>query len=748
MPAVALLLCLVAAPTPPPHVVLLHSAYGDYRHRGDYDALLTGLGWPTEKVENTRFADLAPRLGEFDVVLGTALYNLGNPQDLLARRAEVVGWIERGGALLLTDTNYNEHLACLAGLGDGYAAEAVRCEVGGLPVTLPEPDHSLLNWPNRVKASATWSHMKLGPKWRVLARCADGSPIFAIAPLGRGFIQLSSTWPLSAYRLTNAWEYLRLRRAGVDRFAADGLDGFGPGNNRAKLRLDLAGTSPVPVRWHIQQPDGQLVTAQAVAREPHSALALTAKLSQRGTHRTWIEVGTDPLYTSAAREVRVPDAVEPLIVAPTYRGYLPLGLPKQSVRLSLTAYPFGEALEGARSTIALRQAGRTVAETSATPPMRQGQQTIVTLPYGKAVDGPCELLVTTTRGGHELARRSLPLRVLADSKPQVLLDEHQALRVDGQPFFPIGMYHVPDEALAEARAMGLNCHQAWGGPLDVSRRSLDAGQKAGMKVILEMSGFLRGNYQPEALRAVVRELKTHPALLAWYTVDEPAGEQHAWCLDAYRICREEDPNHPVFLVSCDPSQFANYTATTDILAIDPYPIDGAPVRMVADWCRTAVAAVADRQPYWLIPQLQNLTAYTDPTKGRGPTPAEEWCMVAQGLVHGARGVVYYPWNDGANGLTHEPALQKELPLINRLLAQIGPDLAVAERTLLTDAAQPDLHAATFAASPRLLVATNTGQKPVTLTLPAGRWSSLREARTLPGTVTLGALEVVVARAEK
>ena len=744
MTAVALLLCLTSLAPPtiaPPRVALLHSGYGEFRHRDDYDAKLRGLGWPAEKVQNTAFAAFTPRLAEFDLLLGTALYNYGDPQDLLARRAEVVRWLEQGGAMVLTDANYTDHVRWLGALGAGYEADIAPCAKGGQAVELPEPGHTLLNWPYPIKPAATWAHLKLGSQWRQLARCADGSTVLAVASVGRGFILLSSAWPLTDHALSNIWEYLRLRRAGVDGLTVTGLDQIGPGDCRAVVTPTTTDRAAVPVIWTVEQPDGRQVVTRGEAR---GALTLTARLSQRGRHQTWLTVGADRPYVSAPTEVVVPEAVEPRLIAPTYRDYLPLGLPSPHVVVGLTAWPYGERLDGAQTTVSLVQAGREVARTQLASPLKQAEQRQVTLAAGKLAAGSVEVRVNTRRAGKDLGTRTFTLRVLPAAKPQVLLDEHRRLTVDGLPFFPIGIYHVPDEALAEARAMGFNCHQAWGGPLAVSRRSLDAGAKAGMKVILEMSGFLRGKYDPDQLRAVVRELKTHPALLAWYTVDEPAGEQHAWCLDAYRICREEDPNHPVFLVSCDPSQFAGYTPTTDILAIDPYPIDNAPVSMVASWCRTAMAAVGQGKPYWLIPQLQNLTAYTDPTKGRGPTPAEEWCMVVQGLIHDAKGIVYYPWNDGTNGLTHEPALQRELPAINRLLATIGPDLAAAERQPL-DTGNADLLAARYG---QWLLATNTGGQPLKLTLPVGAWHSVRDDRTMRGELTLAPLEVVVARAAR
>ncbi|MBI2303103.1 MAG: hypothetical protein HYU66_29700 [Armatimonadetes bacterium] len=748
--------CLAAPARPVPKVAVLYSDYGNFRHRDDYDARLADLGWPAEKVENRQLASFAPRLGEFDILLGTALYNLGSPQDLGPQRDALVGFMERGGAVVLTDVNYAEHVRFLASLGEGYEASVEGCRHADTPADVAQPDHPLLTWPNRWQPRAMWTHTRTGPKWQVLAKCADGASVWAVAHFGKGFCWLSSFWPLDAAQLTNVWDYLRLRRAGVESFSAEGWDSLTPEVCHARFVLRPATAQPVRLTWCVEQPDQTVVRAREELKgEAGGALSagLDLVLGRRGLHRTWIELGdpAKPDYLSAVHEVRLPELMEATLLAPAYRETLPLGLPQSGAKVRFTAYPYGVDLRRVQVSLELRQGGKSVARKAVDGPVRQEESVTVSLPAAGLGAGPCELVAEAKRNNALVAAQTWMLQALAARRPQVVMGGNLETCVDGKPFFPIGVYHVPDTALAKAKALGFNCFQGWGNSVAQARAQLTAGAKAGLKVILEMSPFLRDSYKRDALLAVVRALKDHPALLAWYTVDEPAGQQHAWCLDAYRLCRAEDPHHPVYLVMCDPSQFGRYAPTTDILAIDPYPIAHQPIRMVAAWTQAAQRAVAGRQPVWVIPQLQNLTAYTDPTKGRGPTPAEEWCMVAQALIYGAKGIVYYPWDDGPNGLVHEPALLAEMPKLNRLLARVGPGLAASERTLLTDADTPELHAAMFVGGQRLLVATNTGDQPATLTLQGrGALTSLRgdgKAWAYRGgslTLPLAPLEVVVA----
>ncbi|MBC7288577.1 MAG: hypothetical protein H5T86_11170 [Armatimonadetes bacterium] len=297
--------------------------------------------------------------------------------------------------------------------------------------------------------------------------------------------------------------------------------------------------------------------------------------------------------------------------------------------------------------------------------------------------------------------------------------------------------------------MGFNCIQVWGTSVQQARSNLDQAAEHGLMAVLEMSSLLRGTYRPTELEAIVRACRDHPALLAWYPVDEPGMAQFEWCRDAYTIFVREDPNHPVYLVMCQPKLFGKFSSTCDILAIDPYPIPHAPVSLVAGWMKAAREATAGRQPIWLIPQLHNQSAYSDPSKGRAPTPQELWCMVAQGLIYGAKGVIYYPWDDGPCGLTHEPALMAEIPRINQFLASYGPLLASADPQIIADGEKnghpQGLHAALFEGQNRLLLATNTSHEAVSARIPV---EGARQARSLMTgqaiTVAQGAVDLALA----
>ncbi len=191
---------------------------------------------------------------------------------------------------------------------------------------------------------------------------------------------------------------------------------------------------------------------------------------------------------------------------------------------------------------------------------------------------------------------------------------------------------------------------------------------------------------------------------------------------------------------CAPGSFDRFGGTTDILAVDPYPIPGS-VRMVTDWMRRAQNAVQGCKPIWMIPQLHNWSAYRKQENGRAPTPAELRNMTYQSLVWGAKGVVYYPWDDKVTGLIYEPELMNSIGALNAELAELGPQLLAAERTMLADGKDQPIVAARFQLPDRALVlAANLETKDAALSLPTPGTTVRSLYNSAPATLTDGSLK--------
>jgi len=712
LPALVSILCLLAScmvfaegPGALPRVAVLYSDHGQFRHRDDYDAKLAELGWPMDKYENTQFADLAGKLSSYDILLGSALYNYSNPQDLSAHADELLGFLQQGGAVVLTDANYTSHLDWLANLGDDWRARHERCGALGTPNAWFDREHPLFSVPNRIPSlGGTWAHMIPGEGWDVLSRCEDKKATGLFRQHGKGFMMVTGHWPLPREMLQNVWGALMLYRGGVlatmPRYAS-----FDLGSNTAAFDLTnvSAAAKLVKVSVRVEEPDQGVSSYEASAQlEPGATEQATFEipLIKRGPYKftTNLAVQGTRFYTAEDNNLRIPDLLTVQLRSPKYRSsvYLPTAGDAE-IGFHVSLHPHQERLADLMLSAHLSQGGELVA--ALRPRRLRAARANLSIPAKIARPGDITLSVSLSlvSRAQPLTTVTKTLRAVAPQAPQVSIGEDLATRVDGEVFFPIGVYHISVQDLPRARELGFNCFQGWGTTLQGATEVLDAAQNNGMKVLLEMSNFLRGRLNMAGFGDMVEKLRDHPALLAWYTVDEPAGEQQlSWCRQAYQHVVDNDPHHPVYLVMCRPGSFERFGTTTDILAVDPYPIPNSVV-MVSDWMKTAQDSVQGLKPVWVIPQLHNWAAYHDASAGRGPTPAEERNMVYQGLIWGAKGVIYYPWDDGPTGLIHDPVLMQGVGRINGELAMIGPALLGCQRHVVAhnDDANPGLYAALF-----------------------------------------------------
>lgn len=263
----------------------------------------------------------------------------------------------------------------------------------------------------------------------------------------------------------------------------------------------------------------------------------------------------------------------------------------------------------------------------------------------------------------------------------------QSLLVDGEPFFPIGLYWLRAEDLGPMRRLHFNSGDYFYKLRGEEVASLmDAAAVEGMQILLELTEYARRKPQPDyrAIAALVKRYRQHPALLAWYLVDEPAETKMApaSALAIYELIRELDPYHPVYLVNNRPHTYAAYSAASDILAIDVYPIPNYPITQVSDYMQQARWTSLERKPVWLIAQAFGGVEHW----ARSPTASELRNMIYQGLVKGAKGVFFYRHCQENERHIQPLALWREVQHLAAELAEVGPVLLQEEHRLEAQAA--------------------------------------------------------------
>ncbi len=143
-------------------------------------------------------------------------------------------------------------------------------------------------------------------------------------------------------------------------------------------------------------------------------------------------------------------------------------------------------------------------------------------------------------------------------------------------FFPLGIYRaqVVKNGLRLAKEKGFNTAVV---PAEVAWA--DELHRLGMKGVFFFAFQRQTGLQPERLhrfnarlRRVITRLRDHPAVLAWYVVDEPDGQGipvETFC-GLYRKVKTWDSQHPVFTVFNVPGRWHRYFPCTDVVGLEPY----------------------------------------------------------------------------------------------------------------------------------------------------------------------------------
>ncbi|MBM3878974.1 MAG: hypothetical protein FJ387_04545 [Verrucomicrobia bacterium] len=225
-------------------------------------------------------------------------------------------------------------------------------------------------------------------------------------------------------------------------------------------------------------------------------------------------------------------------------------------------------------------------------------------------------------------------------------------RHPGAGFYPVGVYGVRDtNQLPVLRAAGFNLVQ---GP--ATTPFLDAARAAGLRV-LASPGTSAGPH----FRAAVSRYDGHPALWAWYVVDEPdlnqvpPGQVQA----AHAYFKRIGARKPTALALMQGYESFHYANITDITMLDRYPVPWLPLANFGQHLRQARLALGPRKPLVAVLQTFDWSLYPELMSERRddfrpPTYAELRCMAYGALVERATGLFFYAYDDGRWRLSEHP----------------------------------------------------------------------------------------------
>lgn len=268
--------------------------------------------------------------------------------------------------------------------------------------------------------------------------------------------------------------------------------------------------------------------------------------------------------------------------------------------------------------------------------------------------------------------------------------EHGVLLVNGEPYFPMGIYCgsvSPGREdlgyLAQAAEAGIN-YKLEGQSL--GPEMLDAYLKIGMKA-LKFMGFAASalaNGDQSQLDDVLKT-KDHPGMLGWWAEFDSSFHENV-VAPMYRALKSKDPNHPVIFMHTWAGPH------TDAYYIYDYPILN-PLRereddVIGGGINSAIEAAAaegKNKPVWYISQAfdYRIKAGKIATLDGGFRPSREEirAMNYYALTVGARGLLYYspgieiPDTPYCDDLASYPRQWTEALKIAREVRHLTPELA-------------------------------------------------------------------------
>ncbi len=236
-----------------------------------------------------------------------------------------------------------------------------------------------------------------------------------------------------------------------------------------------------------------------------------------------------------------------------------------------------------------------------------------------------------------------------------------------RPFYPIGIYGVNStNDFPIIKAAGFN---VIAGPAE--RNYLNAAQQNDLKILASPGTQAGTNFNADAVRKKVQAFDAHPAMWAWYLVDEPDFNRVSPddVTQANRFVKKLGAKKPTALVLYKGSEALHYGNIADITMIDRYPIPWQPLAVFPQHVGMTRLAAGAKKPVIAVVQAFDWNSDSEHLRGeknlRAPTYEEMSCMTYAALAERATGLFYFAYKTGWWNIEHSPETWNGLKKIVR-----------------------------------------------------------------------------------
>lgn len=328
-----------------------------------------------------------------------------------------------------------------------------------------------------------------------------------------------------------------------------------------------------------------------------------------------------------------------------------------SLQLNTVKFP----LEGLKAEFVFRGAnGKTIRRNADAFTPALAEMTCDAAEFAEGIQDVA-VCISERAGGKIVAEKKR--RITKTEKPlrrRVTFDRKGRTILDGKPFYPLGCFsgRLDENAIAEYRKGPFNFFMPYN---TVSKDEMDRYHAAGLMVVpcvMHKVHGLRYSVTSEFktadechawFRKYVGEVGKHPALLAWFLVDEVPLAFVPNVASVNDLLQEIDPDHPTWAVTDKPNHARPLLPCYDVIGMDPYPIGNRGMfntfSICSGWAQKAQEGMFGMRPMWHVPQAFNWGWYRKEDVGkpdvRMPTRQEMANMSWQGVAGGANGICLY-----------------------------------------------------------------------------------------------------------
>jgi len=293
--------------------------------------------------------------------------------------------------------------------------------------------------------------------------------------------------------------------------------------------------------------------------------------------------------------------------------------------------------------------------------------------------GEYQVKIEVLKGSNVLCQKGDNIMILdeIDMPSKISFTENNIMKIDNNPFFPLGLYCVGqfgdiEAEIKDSKSMGFNAVQNYHlnpcNSLEYTKKYLTLAQKYGMKV---MTGGVGRINNPERKNFISR-FRNHPAIIVNYVDDEPS---YPGCEvgDVHKYIKTLDPNRPTAIVHYEIQRYKDLVGRTDIFIADRYPVGepGLKLTAVRDRVIAATEASGGKIPVWYVIQALDKKFYNPKLPGGLPSRKQERFMVYSAIVNGATGLWFYSY-EGGSKKTWTIDFRNDLTEILKEIKEISP----------------------------------------------------------------------------